>query len=208
MQTFKQLRDKLEISDRNIQSALRETDAGELADAMIGMNAEEQEWVYRNMTKRATALLKQDVEEREKRRPPESVTERSLEIFLRRINKYAKYELSSPLPEVTDPPKVDISSEDAIIRTFVEIRTYIGRHSYLDLEGIEEQTDNPVMRKGLQMIVDGWDPLTMQNILERYKATYLQRVERQVDMMLAGFEALSVKDPALVIEEKMRPYMP
>ena len=207
MQTFKELTEKVTVSDRAIQCALRECDEGEMADALLGMDDEERQLVYRNMSKRACKLLSEDVKERDRNRPPAVVTERCLEVFLRRVNKYAKYEVRSPLPEAEEPPKIDISSDEAIMRTFVEIRAYAAEHGFLSLEGIEDKTENPVMRKGLELLVDGWDPLTMQTILERYKATYLQVVERRVDMVLAGFEALGGKDPALVIEEKLRPYV-
>ena len=50
------------LNDRDIQKVLRETDSPELAKALKGVEAEVQDKVYRNMSKRAATLLKEDMD--------------------------------------------------------------------------------------------------------------------------------------------------
>ena len=50
------------LNDRDIQKVLRETDSPELAKALKGVEAEVQDKVFRNMSKRAATLLKEDMD--------------------------------------------------------------------------------------------------------------------------------------------------
>lgn len=50
------------LDDRAIQKVLREVDTAELAKALRGVEAEVQDKIFRNMSKRAAALLKEEME--------------------------------------------------------------------------------------------------------------------------------------------------
>ena len=50
------------LDDRAIQKVLREVDSQELAKALKAVDTEVQDKIYRNMSKRASALLKEDME--------------------------------------------------------------------------------------------------------------------------------------------------
>jgi flagellar motor switch protein FliG len=50
------------LEDKAVQKVLREVDAQELAKALKAMDAEVQDKIYRNMSKRAATLLKEDME--------------------------------------------------------------------------------------------------------------------------------------------------
>jgi flagellar motor switch protein FliG len=50
------------LGDRDIQKVLREVDSTELAKALKGVNSEVQDKIYRNMSKRAAAVLKEDMD--------------------------------------------------------------------------------------------------------------------------------------------------
>ncbi len=50
------------LDDRSIQKVLREVDTQDLAKALKGVDAEVQEKIYRNMSKRASALLREDMD--------------------------------------------------------------------------------------------------------------------------------------------------
>lgn len=50
------------LDDKAIQKVLREVDTQELAKALKGVDAEVQDKIYRNMSKRAASLLKEDME--------------------------------------------------------------------------------------------------------------------------------------------------
>ncbi len=50
------------LDDRSIQKVLREVDTQDLAKALKGVDAEVQEKIYRNMSKRAATLLREDMD--------------------------------------------------------------------------------------------------------------------------------------------------
>jgi flagellar motor switch protein FliG len=50
------------LDDRSIQKVLREVDSQDLAKALKGVDAEVQEKIYRNMSKRASSLLREDMD--------------------------------------------------------------------------------------------------------------------------------------------------
>jgi flagellar motor switch protein FliG len=50
------------LDDRSIQKVLREVDTQDLAKALKGVDAEVQEKIFRNMSKRASSLLKEDMD--------------------------------------------------------------------------------------------------------------------------------------------------
>ena len=50
------------LDDRSIQKVLREVDSQELAKALKGVDAEVQEKIFRNMSKRAAQLLREDMD--------------------------------------------------------------------------------------------------------------------------------------------------
>lgn len=54
--------DVVVLEDKAIQALLKEVDAKELATALKGVNANVQEKIYRNMSERAMAMLKEDME--------------------------------------------------------------------------------------------------------------------------------------------------
>ena len=50
------------LDDRAIQKILRETDVVELSKALKGSSTEVQDKIFRNMSKRAATMLKEDME--------------------------------------------------------------------------------------------------------------------------------------------------
>ena len=50
------------LDDRSIQKVLREVDTGDLAKALKAVEADVQDKIYRNMSKRAAALLREDMD--------------------------------------------------------------------------------------------------------------------------------------------------
>lgn len=54
--------DIVQLDDRAVQAVLREVDTRELATALKGVNPEVQQKIYKNMSERAVAMLKEDME--------------------------------------------------------------------------------------------------------------------------------------------------
>jgi flagellar motor component MotA len=105
------------------------------------------------------------------------------------------------------PPGVDLSTEAAIVKTFRDLVNFC-RYSggFLALEGIEKDVEHPVMKKGLELVVDGWEPLLMQSVLEKYRDTYLRKIENQLNMIIEGLDSLASRDIPYATEERLNAY--
>ena len=148
-----------------------------------------------------------------------------MESFVQKLKKYARHygedekhsdahrlryarnmnsgEDVSPL----DQPTIDISSDEAILETFKDLKTFVSAEGAVALDGVENSVDHPVVEKALRLFIDGWDATTMREILDQAKESYLNKQRRQLDMFLEGMECLASSEHLLVIVEKLKAYM-
>ena len=206
--------------DRVIQLALREIDTQDLSYAMLGWDEDERQIILRNMSKRAAAMLQEEMEEVEGQIPKIRI-EAAAEFYLQKLQQHLRYyaqddeEAKEYLAELSQRqsqshkhlPRVDISSDETAIQTFVSISKYVKEHGILALAGIEETVDHPVLKKAFQYIIDGWDPSLYQTILERMCTEYLNKMRRQLDMITTGIESLAAGDPPVGMEERLRAFL-
>ena len=217
------IRDFLESSQTNnaiVQMALREVDTRDVALAMLGYTEEEQQIILRNMSKRASKLLLQEMDD-EREHTPKHRIQSALEVFLQRLRKHARYlakhdaQANEKFGQKTiaadarhpELPDIGVDDEEGIVATFTAFQLFIKKHGMLALEGLAEQITDPVMRKGIEYLIDGWEPLLMQSILETCKKAYLERIEKRLDMILEGLDSLAARDIPLVTEERLRAYL-
>ena len=201
--------DFYEDNDRNniiIQRSLREIDSQVLVNALYSANDDEKNMFFRNMSKRAVSFLLKDMDEEKNKYIPEAKKKDSQEMLKQKLRKHSKYFTSEIKPQQAPLPDIDLSSEDSVIRTFKALLTYVKTHGFLSIEGIESKIPNPVMRKGLELLIDGWEPLLIQSLLEKYKATYMKHVETELNMILEGIDSIAMLDLPLVMEEKLKAY--
>ncbi|MCK4514546.1 MAG: hypothetical protein KAU31_04770 [Spirochaetaceae bacterium] len=194
-------------NDRVVQMALREIDTALLARAMVEWSEEEQEIIYRNMTERAVILLK---EEMAHNGPATSERESSgaVDFFVQKLLKYRKYAQSMrPGTGPLQRPVLDTSNPEAIVESFTAISRFAIINGFVALEGIEEDTQNPVARKGLELAIDGWEPMLVRTILERMKAHYLSRVEQELDMIIDGVDNLISGVTPIVVHQVLQAYI-
>ena len=93
---------------------------------------------------------------------------------------------------VFKPPQQDST---ALIATLVEWSTMARKQGLLALEPLLDQQDDPFLRKGLQMVVDGVEPETMRQMLEIEAHAQGQR-----DLAAAKvFEGMGIYAPTLGI---------
>ena len=192
--------------DRNniiLQMALRDIDASLLVTAMTGMDERTKEIVFRNMSKRAIHMLKEDIREMGSASP--SAVEAAREFFARLLEKH-EGEIDDGISPSADPepPIPDLGSEEGIIASFCLLVDFVKRNGLLPLEPLIDALDDPLMRKGLLMLVEGWDPLLQRAILERYKESYLRNLGLKMDLVIEGLDSLSAKDNSLITEQKLR----
>ena len=190
-----------------VQKALREIDTELLVCAMAGMDEGDRGIILRNMSKRAAGLVGKDLEEREDNISRHTVEE-ALQFFVRLLLKHKKYTKDETVDtETPESPAIDVRDEAGIVTTFVGIVSYARRHGILSLEGLDEKTDHPILKKGLELIVDGWDPLVMQGILDRSKKAYLADVEKKLDMIIEGIDSLATGDHPIGTRERLTAFL-
>ena len=204
--------------DKVIQMALRDIDTENLADAMFAWNDEERGVILRNMSKRAAELLMNIVKENEGNVPDHSAKSASA-FFMQKVQQYLRFyaqddeaaqeylfdSVKSRDSVVT--PEVDLSNDEAVISTFVNISKFVRKNGLLALSGIEEIVDHPVLAKGLQLSIDGWDPMLKQTILERMCTEYLKKTRRRLDMIMVGLESLTAGDHPAGMVERLRAFL-
>jgi hypothetical protein len=205
-----QIEDFIEDTERNnrvVQRALREIDTEVLSAALVDLPEKLRGIIYRNMSKRACSVLTEDVKGKTGIHPTRIQAAR--EILTQLLNKHKKYaaaEGSDPAKEEIPPVRLD--DPEQTIATFRALASYVHSHGFLPLESMERDIKHPLMRKGIEFLVDGLDPLWTRSVLEKYKATHLRGVETQLDMILDGLDCLASKDLPHVVEQKLRAHIP
>lgn len=203
-----------------IQRALREIDARDLSHVMLDLSDEDREIIFRNMSQRAVKLLKEEMESIGDS-APEYRKRQATEYYLLSLAKHVKYmannelddDVSFPAKESLAPdgsvdfPEISTYDEEDILDSFISIRKFAQQHGILALQGIERQIEDPVMRRGIEYYIDGWDPLLIQTIMEKYKKIYLQRVEKRLDMIIEGLDSMASGDLLMVTEERLKTFL-
>ena len=72
----------------------------------------------------------------------------------------------------------------------------------------EDQINDPLMRKGVQYLVDGVEHMLMHSLLEKYKQTLLRDMETRYDMILDGIETLGSGYTPEMVKEKLKTHIP
>jgi hypothetical protein len=186
-----------------IQIALREIDSEPLARALVDQDESVREIVFRNMSKRAVAFLKEDI-----RRLSDAARESiyaAQELFAGLLEKSARSYTEQGSDAVKRaPPHIDLSTRDAIITTFCALAEFAREKGLLPLEGLEAGAGNRIFREGILMLVEGWDPLLIRSILEKYKVSLVRAHEIEYDLLIEGIDSLAAKDSSLVTDQKLR----
>jgi len=188
-------------NDIIIQKSLRDIDAEVMVSALHGMDEAEREMVYRNMSERARKMIKADLEATEG--TPPATVKAACEFFLGLLEKHTASYVEPP-PESDSPPAIDLSTNRAAIASFVELSRFALRKGLLSLEAVKDQAADPLLREGLAMLAEGWDPLLIRSIMDNYKAAYLRSMETRIDILISGVESIASKDSPVVTEQKLR----
>ena len=196
--------DYLEPCMRNdiiIQKSLRDIDAEVMVSALHGMDEAEREMVYRNMSERARKMIKVDLEATTG--TPPATVKAACEFFLGLLEKHTASYVEPP-PEPEGPPAIDFSSNQTVIASLTELSRFALRKGLLALEAVDDNEADPLFRKGLVMLAEGWDPLLIRSIMDNYKAAYLRSMETRLDLLITGIESIASKDSPFVTEQKLR----
>ncbi len=193
-------------NDLVVQRALGDIDMDVLATALVNLPGDTQAIFRRNMSRRASDFLTDQL--RAKRETSPERIQAAQELLTELLRKHAKSAPSEvPTGDKNVLPEVSVDSPESIVSTFRALAIYVGEHGFLPLERLESSITHPLLRKGIEFLVDGSDPLLIRSILEKYRETYLQQVKATLNMILDGIECLAEKNHPYLVEQKLRAYM-
>lgn len=203
MAEFKDFREPGKRNDIIIQRALRDIDSEVFISALESMDEEERGIFYRNMSKRACGFIFADLETR---RNTPSETVKAARAFLQGlVDKYeAEYVEGQPEMEEPTPPDMDLRDNQSLIASLVELSRFVHGKGLLPLEGWMEKIPDPLLKKGLLMLIDGTEPLMIRSILESYKESYLRSLGIRFDLMITGIDSMAARENAFITEQRLR----
>ena len=181
MITTLEFKESSERNDRIVQLALGEIDLPALAEAMVDMSPEEREILFRNMSKRACELGKEEIDRIEKTISVHRKA-KSRDFWLQLLSRSAKYYPGDLESVSQSPPDIKTETPQELIETFTALNAFLRSNSVLKLEGVGERTTDPMLRQAIPLIVDGTDPLVVLAILGRMKETIIADTRRRCDL--------------------------
>jgi flagellar motor component MotA len=193
-------------NDLVVQRALGEIDSEVLATALANLPVEIHSIFYRNMSKRARELVSEQIGIKRRFHPSKIVAAQGLLTEL--LDKHAKKaEGEEPPGDMETLPDISAETQEAIVSTFRQLSIYIRKHGFLPLQELEASITNPLLRMGIELLVDGTDPFLIRSILEKYQETCLQQARATLSMIVEGIDALAERNLPQMVEMKLRAYM-
>ncbi|TVQ26972.1 MAG: hypothetical protein EA383_03755 [Spirochaetaceae bacterium] len=208
MVTLTDLAENTERNNRIIQRALREIDEQVLAQALVDMTEQQSEIVFRNMSPRGKDGVVEAIEQEKKNAGPGS-RRRATEILqqlLTTMTKYAKADTDNE--QAWLPEHLPATTPDETIETIVGLSRFVRAQGYLSLEEVADTASDPLLRKGIELLADGWDALQLRSVLETYKRTALETEARRLDILVDGLESIAMQDLTHTLTEKLLAYLP
>ena len=190
-----------------IQRALREIDTEVLATALVGLSDTHRDMFYRNVSLRIRRMCEEEIQIK-----AGDVSEQRVEdakaLILDMLQRQQERIDPNEVRETVVIPEIKLGTHEEMIVSFRALATYVRRCGFLPLQEIEDEIEDPMMRKGIKFLIDGTDPLFMHALLEKYKSTLLRDTETRYDMILDGIDTLATRYLPQAVEDKLRTHIP
>ena len=212
METLEKLLEKLlkdtDHNNRIIQMALRELDTVLIIRVVWSLKENQRKIIYRNVSKRVYALLQEDLKRsKTENKNPDAKIKDAQDMFKEIIEKKMELVNESVQPAPKELPAIKLDSDKDIIETFKKLQRHISTYGVISIDGITEKISNPVIRKGLEYLIDGRDPLFVKPLLERIKENYINKISKQMDMVLEGLDSISEGNMEIGVAERLESYI-
>ena len=207
MASFSDFKEPTPTNTYVIQHTLREIDTEVLATALVGLSDVHREMFYRNVSVRVRRMCEEEVQIKSGEVSEQKVEDAKaliLDVLARQKDRVNPDEVR----EAVAIPEIKLGTHEEIIDSFRALASYVRRCGFLPLQEIENQIEDPMMRKGIQFLVDGTEPLFMHALLEKYKSTLLRDAETRYDMILDGIDTLATRYLPQSVEDKLRTHIP
>ena len=207
MATFSDYKEPTPTNTFIIQRALREIETEVLATALIGLSDIHREMFYRNISLRVRRMCEEEMQIKSDS-ISEEIVEDAKSLILDVLQRMKERVDPKEIRETVAVPEIKLGSHEEIIDTFRAFASYVRRNGFLPLQEIEDKINDPLMRKGIQFLVDGTEPMIMHSLLEKYKNTLLRDVETRYDMILDGIDTLATRYLPQSVEDRLRTHIP
>ena len=190
-----------------IESTVRDLDYDTLVVALAGLSDDIRPAFLRCVSERARASIADDLKHRGDRVSDDQ--RKAAQQHLLQVLRNNAEQVPSEVPRrpERDLPSVNVESPAEITRTFRSLAEFAIENRFSSLEQLVETVEHPFLKKGLGMIVDGWDPLEWRAVLEKYKETYLHAIDTKLSMIIDGLDSLQSGDMPLAVVEKLKAYV-
>ena len=170
---------------------IQDSDFHVLISALAGMSEEIRQMFYRNVSQRVRERLVGEIVHKESIKTPENQVQAAQEHLLQLFQKWIDSDEESTMPKPDSlPPMPRLDTKKDIIETFKTLASFCRTYGFIVLEEYAGSIDHPVMKKGLEMIINGWGEMDWRPVLERQVKMYLQSIETKLNMIMDGLEAL------------------
>ena len=214
VQEFNELKN---LPDRAMQRLLREIDTSKIAHALIGAEKATRERVFTNMSKRAEEIIKETMDSLG------AVAERQIEaamvdvhsvyrklvdigdvvdVGIAKADSSESVEHAPPIKIIQEKGSSGFSTED-LMALFPEISSKAMAFGLLSLESDIEGIDDPIIKKGLQLVIDGTDPAYVESIMRSMLEKELQLMRTKYEAAIDSVMSVQQGDSPHIIGEKL-----
>ena len=193
---------------RGMQRALRKIDTHVLAIALSDVPEDLRTAVFRNMTKTSGEILEKEIRIIKKTknynfRYADMNPRKAKEILSEILLKFVSECYTQETKYTGELPEIDLTTFETIIESFEKIGYFVYENGLLSIEGLMDKIGDPFFQKAVQLLLDGYDPLLFEGLLENYKRRMLQNCEVRMSMIIEGVKSLQMGHPPTSIREKL-----
>ena len=206
------------LPNRATQRLLREIDAGPLARALLGADQGTRDKVFANMSARAVSLIKDEMSGLEglDQAAIEAAMSKMLSIQKKLVSRgeivggYADAE-EAPPPEpiriIEEKGSVGFDLDELKI-LFVELAAKSRSAGLLSLESDVRHIADPIIRKGLELIVDGTDPTIVESIMRNMLEKEVRFIQTKYQAVIEGVLGVQQGDAPQTVRQIMESRLP
>ncbi|GAB6091707.1 hypothetical protein JCM12856_33010 [Spirochaeta dissipatitropha] len=145
------------------------------------MTEQQREIIYRNMSPRGKDGVVEVMEQERKNAGPGSRS-RATEILHQLLTTMTKYfKAEADVEQTWLPEHLSVTTPEEAIETIVQLSRFVHAQGYLSLDEVAETTSNPLLRKGIELLADGWDALQLRPVLETCYPSFAVTQGRQMN---------------------------
>jgi hypothetical protein len=210
------------LENRAIQRLLRETDSYVLANAMLGADEGLKQKIFLNMSRRASILLQEDITAISPTMHQAAIVQMRkmvLNIYdkLVKQGEIAKGALSpssavkpgigtsasEPVEMLRKNPQVDRYSVEELKTLFTELAGKTRTGGILGLEADAELIRDDLVKKGLQLVIDGTDPKLIEKLLKSRLEKKLRETRTRYEALIEAVLSIQAGDPPQMVRERL-----